>query len=342
MKLLITTQIVDRDDPILGFFHRWLEEFATHFDAIEVICLKEGTHSLPPNVRVYSLGKEKGGNRVLYAFRFLKLAWSLRNRYDKVLVHMNPEYVILGGVFWKLWQKPINLWYNHPYGGPRLAIAGLFSKTVFHTSPYAASARFKHAKKMPAGIDVDIFKPHNAVRNRHLIYMQGRIMPSKRVALALEALRIIRETTPDATLILVGPEDKSYGKKLRTEFSDLVASGAVIFKGPVPNHETPLLYSGVGVSVNLAASGHFDKSVLEAMACSTPVIISSSAFSDIVPREWVIPEQSPSALASSVFRLFSMLESDYVLLGERLRDAVVKRHSLSRLSQELLEALAVL
>ena len=30
MKLLIITQKVDSADPILGFFHQWVEEFAKH------------------------------------------------------------------------------------------------------------------------------------------------------------------------------------------------------------------------------------------------------------------------------------------------------------------------
>ena len=58
MKLLIITQTVDINDQILGFFHRWVEEFAKHCEQITVICLEKGIHDLPQNVRVFSLGKE--------------------------------------------------------------------------------------------------------------------------------------------------------------------------------------------------------------------------------------------------------------------------------------------
>jgi hypothetical protein len=60
MKLLIITQKVDINDPILGFFHRWIEEFAKHCEKITVICLYKGTYNLPNNVKVLSLGKEEG------------------------------------------------------------------------------------------------------------------------------------------------------------------------------------------------------------------------------------------------------------------------------------------
>ena len=64
MRLLICTQAIDKNDPILGFFHRWVIEFAKHFEHISVICLREGTHTLPENVSVYSLGKEGGESSI--------------------------------------------------------------------------------------------------------------------------------------------------------------------------------------------------------------------------------------------------------------------------------------
>jgi len=97
MKLLVTTQAVDRTDPILGFFHRWLEEFAKHFDRVDVICLREGEHSLPQNVIVHSLGKECGESRIKYLIRFYRYFFSVffRERVDTVLFHMGAIYNIL-------------------------------------------------------------------------------------------------------------------------------------------------------------------------------------------------------------------------------------------------------
>lgn len=36
MKLLIVTQVVDTEDPALGFFVRWIEELARHHSLGEV------------------------------------------------------------------------------------------------------------------------------------------------------------------------------------------------------------------------------------------------------------------------------------------------------------------
>ncbi|MCD5381655.1 MAG: hypothetical protein LR008_03730, partial [Candidatus Pacebacteria bacterium] len=106
MKLLIITQVLDTEHPILGFFHRWVEEFAKHCEQVHVICLQEGRHDLPDNVTVHSLGKEShqtGGatlkrtegtgkvvprvlsrliTKLTYILRFYKLIWQLRHEYD--------------------------------------------------------------------------------------------------------------------------------------------------------------------------------------------------------------------------------------------------------------------
>ena len=91
MKLLIITQKVDINDDVLGFFHRWLEEFAKHCEKITVICLEMGEYKLPENVKVLSLGKEDRVSKLKYIWRFYKYIWQEQKNYDKVFVHMNPS-----------------------------------------------------------------------------------------------------------------------------------------------------------------------------------------------------------------------------------------------------------
>ena len=339
MKLLVITQAVDTEDPVLGFFTRWIDELAKRVERVEVVCLREGSHTLPANVRVHSLGKESGmppaaRNRFTYTIRFVRLVWRLRHEYDAVFVHMNPEYVLLGGVFWQLRGTRVAFWYNHPSDNLRLRLALLLTDRVFYTSPYAATAHSPKALRMPVGIDTELFSPRYAPRNRHALYMQGRIMPSKRVERALAALRLLRDRVP-ATLTLVGPEDVRYGKELRKRFKDLVDAGAVTFAGPRKNAETPALFSAHGAVVNLAAAGHFDKAVFEAMACETPVVTSSSAFAGIVPDEWVVAEDDAPALAGALARLLALSEPKYRALGTALRAEVVRGHNLTSLADRL-------
>ena len=96
MKLLILTQKIDKDDSLLGFFHSWVEEFAKHAESITIIALGVGEHRLPANVRVFSLGKEKGKSRLHYLMNFFRIILRERHNYERVFVHMNEEYVLLG------------------------------------------------------------------------------------------------------------------------------------------------------------------------------------------------------------------------------------------------------
>ena len=72
MKLLILTQKVDKNDDVLGFFHGWILEFAKNYEKVTVICLYEGKHDLPENVKVLSLGKERGVSKLKYILNFYK------------------------------------------------------------------------------------------------------------------------------------------------------------------------------------------------------------------------------------------------------------------------------
>ena len=140
VKLLILTQKVDKNDPILGFFHRWIEEFAKYCEKITVICLQKGEYNLPENVKVLSLGKEeisqklkvyKVKSKLLFIFNFYKYIWHERKNYDTIFVHMNQEYVLLGGIFWKLFGKKIYMWRNHAKGGWLTRLAIFFQTKYF-------------------------------------------------------------------------------------------------------------------------------------------------------------------------------------------------------------------
>jgi glycosyltransferase involved in cell wall biosynthesis len=118
--------------------------------------------------------------------------------------------------------------------------------------------------------------------------------------------------------------------------------GALTFLGPRKPSETPRLYSAARVSVNLTASGNYDKTVLESMACGTPAIVSSEAFADIIPERWRIAEHDTHALAQKIDEAIRLPEKEYAELGASLRAEVVEKQSLSVLARELSSAISSL
>jgi glycosyltransferase involved in cell wall biosynthesis len=159
MKILVITQMVDANHPVLGFFHRWIEEFAHHCDAVHVLCLEEGKRDLPKNVYVHSLGKERGASRLTRLTRFYLDIWSLRQEYDAVFVHMNPVYVVLGGMLWRLLGKKVSLWYTHGTVTTTLRMATLLTHTIFTASAGSFRIKSKKVQVVGHGIDTDLFKP---------------------------------------------------------------------------------------------------------------------------------------------------------------------------------------
>ncbi|HVW71609.1 MAG TPA: glycosyltransferase family 4 protein [Candidatus Paceibacterota bacterium] len=339
MRLLITTQTLDKDDPYLGFFHDWVAAFAARFEAIEVICLREGTHALPANVRIHSLGKERGRRpRVVVAYRFLTTLRSLRGRYDAVYVHMNPEYFMLAGLAWRRARIPTALWYNHEQGGFMLAAAARLTTIVLHTSPYAASARFPNARRMPVGIDTKLFGWSDAPRGAGSLYFQGRVAPKKRVHVLLEALAQLRARGERTSLSIVGPEDPAYGAQLRARFSALLQQGVARFLGPMPLSETPEHFAAAEIAVNLTAAGNFDKTGLEALCCGTLLVASSPAYAPFIPEECRFVEGDAGSLARTLHAVLGWDAEARRTVARAARDLIEREHSLGALADALKKA----
>lgn len=344
MKLLIVTQVIDEEHPVLGFFCRWINRFAKDYEQITVICLQKGSATLPSNVRVHSLGKEQTRMpSVVYAVRFFKLLLSLDGEYDRVLVHMNPEYFLIAGWWWRIRGRFSALWYVHQHAGLRLRIAELFANRFFYTSPFGAAARSKKGVRMPAGIDTSLFFPQPVEKRPYSIYFQGRVTSAKRVHLLLGAVeRLVAEGLPVSATI-VGPHDAPYVAQLMTRYESLLNTGVVRFLGSVPNTQTPELFSAHWVSVNLTAAGNYDKAVNESVACGTPAVVASPAFASVLDEQWIIGEPNEERLASVLKQMLLLPQPEYRHIAEQERARVEATESLTaladRLSREMMQGL---
>jgi len=320
MRLLIITQKVDRNDPILGFFHRWVEEFAKRCELVTVICLEKGRYSFPKNIKVLSLGKEEKSsresvqhsvlNKLGYIFRFYKYIWKERANYDSVFVHMNQEYVLLGWKFWRLWGKKIFLWRNHAKGSILTRIAVLFSDKVFCTSPASYTARFKKTRIMPVGIDTDFFKPGSLIKKQpNSILLLGRIAPVKNVEIFVEALKELRDKGVKFSATIAGAatsKDAEYEKMIRDKVVASNLGDEVRFVGAVNQTEALKLYRKHEIYVNLTLSGSMDKTIFEALASGNLVLVSNQSCSEILPDQLMFKEKNSIDLAKKLKMLVSI------------------------------------
>jgi glycosyltransferase involved in cell wall biosynthesis len=335
MRLLVVTQTVALEDPALGFFHGWILEFAKRCESLEVICLKEGKHELPGNVQVHSLGKERGRPALggfAYAARFLREVWRFRHEHDVVFVHMNPEYVVLAGLFWRMWGKRVVLWYTHRQVNLKLRIALIFADAVATASPESLRLRSSKVRILGHGIAAARFDTvrdgtlHDSVR----IVSVGRITPIKRLEILIEALALLRKDGIPAEATLVGgptvPSDHAYQDSLRAQATRLDITEAVHFAGVVPYDAMPTQYRDQDISVNLAPTGGMDKAVLESMASGCIPLVANRAFASLFKQDAdrLLFEPNAEALAEKLRGLARLPQGERASLAKRLSDTVRK------------------
>ena len=277
MKLLIVTQIVDQTDPILGFFHRWIEEFAKHCESIEVICLQEGKRSLPDHVHIHSLGKEKGAQPSWkYAASFLSKAYALRTRYDVVFVHMNVEYLVLAGVLWKMLGKKTSLWYTHGTVSLRLRVAAILSNVLFTASPLSLRLSTNKKKIMGHGMDTEAFPLLLPPQVTVSCITVGRVSAVKRIHLLIEAIALLKKQNISTRLTIVGgavtEQDHAYSKQLKEMVNKEGLEEQVQFLGPKNKTEIIEEFKKSHIFLHASSTGSLDKAPLEALLCGVPVV----------------------------------------------------------------------
>lgn len=341
MRLLVCTQKVDKNDDVLGFFHGWLLEFAKHFSRVTVICLEEGAHDLPSHVRVFSLGKERHCSRprplriLQYIGVFVRNAVRMRKEYDAVFVHMNQEYVLLGGLLWRLLRKKVVLWRNHAKGNALTRLAVAFADAVCHTSPKAYVAGYKKAMRLGIGIDTDFFTPPRELPDPSSILFLGRLDPVKKADVFVEALA--RIFAPFTAHLYGSPTDAAslYAKKIRKAAEPLVARGVLSIRESVPFKETPALYQKHALYVNLTPSGSFDKTIGEAAASGCIIVCANQALKGVVRKEFLADDKDPRDVTRAIEAALHMPPQERAEESQKLRAYVESDHSLSLLARRI-------
>jgi len=338
INLLILTQKVDINDPILGFFHRWVEEFAKYCDKLTVICLQKGEYNLPQNVKVLSLGKESGESKIKYLLNFYKYIWQERKNYDSVFVHMNPVYVLLGGFLWKVWGKRICLWYTHKTVDLKLKISEKFVDKIFTASKESCRLRPQKVEATGHGIDLEKFNgEHSKEEGSFRLISVGRISPIKNYETLIEAAKILKDKKFDFSLKIAGApifeKDKEYLLKLNNLLASYGLVDLVEFVGPVSYKKIEEFYREGDLFINLSDTGSIDKVVLEAMASGLKVLTSNEAFKDILRDEYFTVKNSQK-IAEKIIEL-SKLET-----GDDLKNYVTKNHNLENLISIIIKSYA--
>lgn len=354
MRLLLFNLATDIDDPILGFTTHWIGALAARVEFIHVVTMRAGPLDAAHNVRVYSVGKEKGYGRVRRVAEFYKIVRRVlrEDRIDACFSHMIPLFTILAAPLLKARRIPIVTWYAHPAATRILKTAHALSDQV--VSSIATAYPYKHDKltTIGHGIALDIFSPGDraSLAQPPIILCVGRLSPVKDHPTLLSAAALLRRAWPKPFRVVIvgGPataSDEIYVGLLREQVKTLGLEDIVDFEPPVPMRELPAWYRRCAVHVNMSATGFGDKVVLEPMSCAKPSLVANEGFRETLGRygdDLLYSYRDEKHLAERLQWILALSQRERDLIGSYLREQVISMHSIDGLAQRLVCLLASL
>src|SRR5213594_1028054 len=276
-----------------------------------------------------------GTSRVIYSnggVSRVTTGWRLRRRLEEVfragrfdIVHVHGGLAPTLGLAAPLaaWRAGIPVvatfhsWFAHSIGcrvfrRPLQRILDRHAATIAVSEPVVeANSRYFRADWdiIPNGVDVDFFRPNGRrptdalVHGPRLLWL-GRIEPRNGLGTALAALPRILARYPNAVLTVAGdgPWRGYYERRARH------LGASVRFVGQV-FEERPEYYASADLYLCPTTIASFGVTLLEAMACGTPMIVS-----DNLGFRWVIdggaeavivPKDDPAAWAGKVVELIA-------------------------------------
>lgn len=178
------------------------------------------------------------------------------------------------------------------------------------------------------GIDCSIFRPISSVPTRKQLLYVGRLNEAKGVDRLIQAFEQLHAEFPELSLKIVG--DGPMRESLRKLCERREIEDRVTFLGTVPNEELPRVYNESRVFVLPSDAEGLPRTVLESLACGTPVVTSDLTQLESVVEGcgFQVPPESIDELAAAIRRLL-VEEDTYEQLQDRAQARVTSDYSWS-------------
>jgi glycosyltransferase involved in cell wall biosynthesis len=342
LRLLVFNLATDADHPILGFTSVWIAALAARVRSVDVLTMTAGRLALPANVRVHSVGRERGYGEPRRALEFYRhlLRLTRGGRIDGCFSHMMPLFSAMAAPVLRARGIPLVTWFAHPSLTPTLKLAHVGSTRMVTSLPSAYPYRHDKLTVIGQGIDTALFVPGEGRRDPvPTILCAGRLSPVKDHATLIRAAALLRERgAPPFRVVILGQpagSDTGYLDGLRAEVRARGLDDGVAFHPAVPMHELVPWYQGCTVHVNLTPAGFGDKVAWEAMSCGAPSLVANEEFRETLGRhapELLFRYRDPESLAERLAAVLERTPAERAEIGAYLREQVVRLHSLDQLS----------
>ena len=268
----ITTRLADRGHNVHIYTMQWWKGAKTKKENNLTL------HAISPLYPLYtSSGRRSISEAILFSLHILPALW--KEDFDIIDVDSMPHFPVFPSwLISKLKRKPLFVtwhehWGTHWFNYLGLAgVFGLFMESVAKTFSTKAivvsnltSKRLKGIKKylIPNGISLNKFTKVKANKNKWDISYVGRLIAHKNLDLLIN---VANEKGYKTIIMGKGPEEKKLKKlaKKNIRFTGFVKYDQEVFSN----------IKSSKVFVTLSEREGFGISILEAMACATPVVTS--------------------------------------------------------------------
>lgn len=191
---------------------------------------------------------------------------------------------------------------------------------------------------LPNSIDTNLFKPKKGKEENTLLFV-GRISAGKGLHILIRSLRYLKEPV---RLVIIGPPDWNtnyYQNILKMiEKENQKRKHEIYYLGALEPTELVEWYQKASLFILPSFAEGFPVTILEALACETPVITTPvGGIPEIVRNHEtgiLIQQNNPVYLAKAIQYLLENKDAR-LRMGRKGRKYVVKRHSLENASKKL-------
>ncbi len=351
MRVLMMTQVLDRHDQVLSFTHDWVEALAARVEHLVVVPVSADDYTVPGNVTVASMGKERGQGRLGRASAFYRILSRHLAEVDVLFAHMSPRYVLSAAPLAVPYRKPITLWYTHRQASPELQLAVPLVRHIATAHPTSFPIPGPKVNALGHGVNTQVFRPGDGLPDDPpLIVSLARLSPIKRHETLIRAAALLRDRygDPPARVVIAGGtlpgQSDDYAAFLEREVERLRLGDRVTMWGAIPSEAVPGVFSEASLAFNGSPPGLFDKAALESMLCALPTVVANTAFADIMGAytdQLCIPDgDDADALAQKLNALLRLSREERHAMGMTLSQRTAAAHSLDQLMDRLVALMA--
>jgi len=206
--------------------------------------------------------------------------------------------------------------------------------TQMEAAVVAAGARPGRVRRIQFGVDTQQFAPGPIDPELHrsldldgpIVFSPRALRPVYRHDTILEA--VARLPVPVGLVMSGRNADPAYRRRIEAQAQSLELEGRLRILDEIPDEQMPALYRGAAAVVSVPESDGLPATILEAMACGTPVVVSDlpglRELLDPVAPELIVPVGDAARLGEALESLLAREPDERSTLAASLRDRAVE------------------